>query len=182
MEKYLGKIYYFSYDLKCCQPAGVGYYCITNFSGKNQLILQLFLHGVSHQGKVGSDTTTFSLVCPFVLLVHPDCMILLSSVSLGRYELYFRFSCMKLTIKGRQYLTVLLLIESAQLFFSSNQIAEFFDLQYLRKESNAITFSHGYVHDGKVASDILTWLCVASCASHPVRLQDFFIINISGKN
>ena len=63
-----------------------------------------------------------------------------------------------------------------------NQITRFFYHQYLWNELISQNFLHGDNHYGKVACETAHLLGVASCASHPIRLQDSLIINICQKN
>ena len=92
---------------------------------------------------------------------------------------------MVLVIKGRYHLGIPLLIGCGQLHLLSNQTAGLFDYQYLWKESTDIfDFLHGDNDQGKVGSKATVfWLGMASCASRPIRLEDFLIIiSVSGKN
>ena len=60
----------------------------------------------------------------------------------------------------------------SQLCLFSNQIAVVIDHQKFWRQSICIlVFLHGDSHQGKVASDTTFWLCVASCASRPIRLR-----------
>ena len=55
-------------------PIGLQDSLIINISGKNQVV---FLHGVCHQAKVASETSTFGSVLSVVPLVQSDCRILI---------------------------------------------------------------------------------------------------------
>ena len=58
---------------------------IINIFGESQLISQFFMHAISDQGKVTSETITFRWVWPVVkLLVKLGWRILRSSISLKR--------------------------------------------------------------------------------------------------
>ena len=106
-----------------------------------------FLHGVSHQVKVASETTTFDCVWPIVSFVESECSILWSSVSLR----------------------LPLMVGCDQFFLSSNQIVGFFDHQFLWKELiDILVFLHGVSHQGKIAPEITSgcgwmWSVLAFC-------------------
>ena len=56
------------------------------------------------------------------------------------------------------HLSVPFLIHLSQFCFSSNQIARFYDHQYLKKESNDIlVFLHRDIYLGKLASETTTF-------------------------
>ena len=58
----LGKIWFFSYGLKCFQPIRLQYSLIyISLEVKKSIDLFDFLHRDNHQRKVGSETTTFGL-------------------------------------------------------------------------------------------------------------------------
>ena len=74
-------------------------------------------------------------------LIQSDCCICWLSISMVRINWYLRFYAWKLkegSIKGKQHLRLLLLVDCGLICLTSNQIAEFFDHQYLWKESIGI--------------------------------------------
>ena len=79
-----------------------------------------------------------------------------------------------ITINGRKDLRLILLVGYGQLWLLSNQIAGFFDRQYLRKISiNALDFFHGEKHQQKKGSEVTTFSVIVSCAS-PNQVAGFF--------
>ena len=67
---------------------------------------------------------------------------------------------------------------------SANQVAVFFDHQYLWKESSCIlVIFHGVGFQAKAASEkAVVWSDVARFAFHSSRLHNSLIINILGEN
>ena len=187
----LGKIWFFSYGLKCSQLIRLQYYLIISISGRNQLIPLIFLHGIRHQVKLPSETTSFGWVWPdlptLVPRHQPLCPVrlqdsLIINIS-GKSHLMSQFFWMEIVIQGRQHLRLHFLVGYGQVLFSSNQIAGFFDYQCLWMESiDILDFSHLGNHPGEIApeTNFFGWVC--SVKSHPMRLQDSFIINISERN
>ena len=94
------------------------------------------LRGVSHQGKVTSETTSLVSVVP---LVQSGCMqdSLFISISEKNQAISY-FLYIDLTIKYKWRLRVILLIGHGQLCLSPYKIAELFDHQFLWKESSDI--------------------------------------------
>ena len=86
-------------------------------------------------------------------------------------------------IKDLRHLGQPLLVGCGQLSLSSTQIEGFFDFQQLWKEwINLIIFLQGDNHQRKVACQTISWLGVASYASHPIRLRDCLINSICEEN
>ena len=73
---------------------------------------------------------------------------------------------------------------SGSKMFSANQIAVFFDHQYLWKESgDFLVIFHGVGLRAKAASEkVEVWSYVARFAFHGITLHDSLIINILGEN
>ena len=91
-----------------------------------------------------------------------------------------RFFCMKIAIKCRWHLELPLLVGYDQLCLLSNQIAGVFDHQYLWKESIAIlVFLHGVIHQGKAASETITFGWVRSVVTF---MQSICRIPLSSKS
>ena len=115
-------------------------------------------HGDNHQEKVASETTSFDWLWWVAPLVQSNCKILCSSICLERINGCLSFFCMDLVINIMQHLTQPLLVGFGKVCLLFNQIAGFFDHQYLSKESICILdFLHGFNHQGKVASEIITF-------------------------
>ena len=92
-----------------------------------------FLHGVNHQGKARSETTTIVWLWLVALLIQSDCMIFLSSIYLE--ESTDTFFCTVITAKERQDLRLLLLVGCNQLCLVPSYCRIFWSL-ILWKESN----------------------------------------------
>ena len=92
--------------------------------------------------------------------------------------------CMKVIIKERWHLRLPLLVGCGQFFLSSNQIAGFFDHQYLWNESCDILvfFCLELVIKGMQHLRLPLLVGLASFPSHLITLQDSFIVNISERN
>ena len=67
---------------------------------------------------------------------------------------------------------------------SANQIAVFFDHQYIRKKSSDILLIfHEVGLQAKAASEkVVVWLDVTRFAFHVITLHDSLVVNILGKN
>ena len=92
---------------------------------------------------------------------------------------------LRVVIRKRHHLRLQFQFRCDQLCFLSNPIAGFSDHYYLWKESSdCLDFLDEDNHEGKIACmlDYLFWSVVASFVFHPIRLQDYVIINIYGKN
>ena len=81
-----------------------------------------FFDQYSGKVKVASGTTFFGWVCSVAPYIQSNCRMLWPSISLERIKRYLSF-CMKLLIKGRQYLRLPLLVKCGQLCLFSNEIA-----------------------------------------------------------
>ena len=74
--------------------------------------------------------------------------------------------------------------KSVSKMLSANQIAVFFDHQYLWKElSDILVIFHGVRPQAKAASEkVVAWSDVVRFAFHAIRLHVSLIINILGEN
>ena len=93
-----------------------------------------FLHGVSHQGKVAYEATTFGLIWPVVSHSARFQYSMIMNITRRNQLLTYSF-CMEVFIKEKQHLRLSLLFGFAQIYLSSNEIAGFFDQQCIWKES-----------------------------------------------
>ena len=78
--------------------------------GRESSYIIVFMHAVSHQGKVAFETTTFGCVWSVKLLVKLDCRILWSTISLKRIIWHLT---LLLVIKGMSHRRLSLLVDSA---------------------------------------------------------------------
>ena len=107
---------------------------IINKSEKNQVIL-VFLDGDGHQGKVAPEIATCWLILA-CCVSHPIRLKnSLISNKTGEVQLISLIFCMEIIIRGRYHLRLLLLVGCGQVCSWANQILEFFDYQYIWKES-----------------------------------------------
>ena len=172
----LRKIWFLKYGLKCSQPIRLQYSLINVF-GRNPAISYFFLNGDSHQAKVASGTIFFCWVCQLCLssiqiLGFCDHQCLgkeLSDILVFLHKVSHQGKAVSDTIFGRVWpvvppevnwlpLEILIIKESCNL---SNQIARFFDHQYLWKGLiDLLHFLHGGDYQEKVASDatIFGWV------------------------
>ena len=113
-----------------------------------------FLHGDNYQGKLGSETTTFGCMWPVKLLIQEDFRTRRFLLK-ECINIYFVTQCLLVAI---QPCTEWIPVKKIILIFCT-------DLSRLGSTSK-----------------YQFWLSVASCVSHPIRLQDSLVSNITGKN
>ena len=132
--------------LKCCHPIRLQDSLIVKISGRNPSISYVFLHGENHRRKVILISTLFCFgvvscaPCPIRL---QDSLII---ISLEKFQPSLRFCPWRWR---SQHLRLPILVGCGQFCLLSNQIAGFFDRQYLWKESSDPNFCMAIVIKGR---------------------------------
>ena len=138
------KILFFSYGLKHCQPV-FQYYLIINISGRNQAISQIFCTERIIREKYHLRLPFLVGFCQLYFLSNQISLffdhqyLFKESINILVFLHGRKKSKKENVIKERKYITqikrihlrILLLVECGQLQLLSNQIAGFFDHQYL---------------------------------------------------
>ena len=111
------------------------------YVGKESIDILVFLHVVSYQWKIASETTTFSWVWPVVSLIQSNCRILWSLLSLERTNWYHSFFPWRWESSEGSIWDGRALVECGQLCLLSNKIPGFCGYHYLwRNQLTSVMF------------------------------------------